>query len=209
MSHENWLITGLSLTVAVLLSLIAALTYQMSWSNLAIVTLLFGISYPLIWLAWRCYRFWQQAIMQLTSYSQILNEGEYNLHFKKQHKDNLLYELQKEIYDLAINHSDKKKQNQTLDNILSHILDAWPIPVCLFDHQMKLIYRNNAMNEQLKQPMLIGSSASDLGFRELGIREKGISEKGSQLSAKISHPDFNEKWQCQSISYLQNGNQHK
>ena len=69
---------------------------------------------------------------------------------------------------------------------------------------MKLIYRNNAMNEQLKQPMLIGSSATDLGFRE-----RGISEKGSQLSAKISHPDFNEKWQCQSISYLQNGNQHK
>ena len=101
MSHENWLVTGLTLTVVCLLSLTGALVLQLNWSYLGVATLLFTLCYPLIWLAWRCYSFWCQAIMQVSTYTQILREGEHNLHFKKQHPDNLLLELQKEIADLA------------------------------------------------------------------------------------------------------------
>lgn len=191
MSHEKWLVSGLSITVIIILSLTAALTWSIGWSNLAITTLLFFIFYPLAWLAWKAYQFWCLCIMQLTTFTQILREGEQNLRYKKQHKNNLLLELQKEIILLAHENSDKNEKNQTVEVLLSHILDAWSVPICLFDHQQQLTYRNSAMNGLLQQPMLLGTSSNDLGFHISGNN--------------FSHPLFDDKWQCQSIRYAQQG----
>lgn len=189
MSHENWLITGLTIAVICLLSLTGALVLQLNWSKLGVVTLLFTLSYPLIWFAWRCYWFWCQAIMQLSTYTQIMKEGEFNLHFKKQHPNNLLLELQKEITELARINFKKYQQKQAIDNLLNQVLDSWPVPICLFDQDFKLIYRNAAMNGQIQQPMLLGSLAKNLGF---------VFE-----DSRICHSKFDHKWQCQTISYLQ------
>ncbi|MCW8832301.1 MAG: HAMP domain-containing histidine kinase [Colwellia sp.] len=188
LSHEQWLIFTLSITVITILSLTAALTWSLAWSNLATATLVFLLSYPIIWLAWRGYHFWRQAIMQLTTYTQVMREGETNLHFKAQHKDNLLGELQREISALAKANQHKKQHNQTLENLLSHILDSWPIPVCLFDENNQLSYRNIAMREKLQQPMLLGTKAEDLGF--------------TLTDDSLSHAQFDQQWQCQSISYV-------
>ncbi|WP_019027163.1 sensor histidine kinase [Colwellia piezophila] len=187
-SHEQWLALGLTSTLIVILILVSALTYSLGWSKLAVATLVFLLCYPLIWLAWRCYHFWRQAIMQLTTYTQVIREGETNLRFKAQHPDNLLAGLQQEISALALGNEQKVKQNQTLENVLSHILDSWPIPVCLFDENNQLTYRNIAMKEKIQQPMLMGTSAADLGF---------VMENDT-----LTHSQFNQQWQCQSISYL-------
>ena len=48
------------------------------------------------------------------------------------------------------------------------------------------------MNEHIQQPMLIGTSATDLGFH---IHD-----------GNFSHDLFDDKWQCQSIRYSQQGN---
>ena len=191
MNHEKWLVSGLSITVIIILSLTAALTWSVGWSNLAVATLLFFIFYPLVWIAWKAYQFWCLSIMQLTTFTQVLREGEQNLRFKKQHKHNLLLELQKEISLLAHENHDRNEQNLTVETLLSHILDVWSVPVCLFDHQLQLTYRNNAMNELLKQPMLLGSYAKDLGFQ--------VDDNN------FSHPIYDDKWQCQSIRYVQQG----
>jgi len=188
LSHERWLVLGLTITTAIILGLTAALTQNMGWSILATATLIFFLSYPLIWFAWRCYHFWRQAIMQLTTYTQVIREGETNLRFKVQHQDNLLAGLQKEISALALGNEEKELQSQTLENVLSHILDSWPIPVCLFDENNLLSYRNIAMKENIQHPMLVGTSAHDLGF---------IIEEGN-----LSHSQFNQQWQCQSVSYI-------
>ncbi|MCJ8296239.1 MAG: HAMP domain-containing histidine kinase [Colwellia sp.] len=187
-SHEQWLAFTLTSTVLVILALVIALTFNIGWSKLAVATLVFLLCYPLIWLAWRGYRFWHQAIMQLTTYTQVVREGETNLRYKAQHKGNLLGQLQQEISALARGNEQKVKHNQTLENVLSHILDSWPIPVCLFDENNQLSYRNIAMKDKIQQPMLIGTSAEDLGF---------VLENDA-----LSHSQFNQQWQCQSISYL-------
>ena len=191
MSHEKWLVTGLSITLMIILSLTTALTWISGWSHLAIATLLFFMFYPLAWLAYKGYQFWCVSIMQLTTFTQILREGEKNLRFKKQHKHNLLLELQKEISLLAHKNLDSNKQNITVQKLLIDILDVWSVPVCLFDHQLQLIYRNNAMNELLQQPMLIGTDAKDLGFH--------------LDNNNLSHPFYDDKWQCQNIRYVQQG----
>jgi len=188
LSHERWLALGLTTTAVVILILCAALTHSLGWSKLATATIIFFLAYPLIWLTSSCYHFWRQAIMQLTTYTQIIREGETNLRFKVQHPDNLLAGLQKEISALALGNERKVQQNQTLENVLSHILDSWPIPVCLFDENNLLSYRNIAMKEKIQQPMLIGTSAQDLGFK--------------LESDNLSHSQFNQQWQCQSVSYL-------
>ncbi|ALO35945.1 hypothetical protein CMT41_15345 [Colwellia sp. MT41] len=188
LSHEQWLSFALTATLMLIFALVTALTNSLGWSILASATLLFFLAYPLIWLAWRCYHFWCQAIMQLTTYTQVIREGETNLRFKAQHPDNLLAELQQEISKLAIDKLKKAQQNQTIDHLLSHILDSWPIPVCLFDENNQLTYRNIAMKDKIQQPMLIGTSAADLGF---------VMDNDN-----LSHSQFNQQWQCQSISYL-------
>jgi nitrogen fixation/metabolism regulation signal transduction histidine kinase len=191
LSHERWLIISLTAVVFTLLGLTAALVWSLAWTKLAIATLVFLLAYPIIWLAWQAYHFWRQAIMQLTTYTQVIREGETNLRFKAQHKDNLLAELQREIASLATTNQQKKQQNQSLESLLSHILDSWPIPVCLFDEKDQLTYRNIAMKENIQQPMIIGTSAQDLGFE---IHED-----------KLTHGQFNQQWQCQSISYQHQG----
>jgi len=132
--------------------------------------------------------------MQLTTYTQVLKEGEHNLKYKKQNKNNLLQELQQEIETLAKTKLKKNTQNDTVESLLSHILDSWPIPVCVFDQNLNLIYRNSAMNEQIQQPMLNGTSASSLGFK---------FEHG-----QFSHNQFDKKWQKQSINYLNQSQKH-
>lgn len=129
--------------------------------------------------------------MHLSTYTQILKEGEKNLHYKKQNKHNLLLDLQHQIADLAKTNFDQSHQQQTVDNLLSNILDSWSIPVCLFDQDLKLSYRNSAMNEQLQQPMLLGTSAESLGFVLSRQLNNGV----------LNHPNFNQKWQCQTIKY--------
>jgi len=188
LSHEQCLIIGLCITALLILTLISALAWQLQWGNLAIATLTFFLAYPVIWLAWRSYHFWRQAIMQLTTYTQVIREGESNLRYKSQHKDNLLGELQREIFTLAQDNQYKNQQHQGLENVLSHILDSWPIPVCLFDENHQLSYRNIAMKEKIQQPMLIGTRAEALGF----TLENDV----------LTHNSFNQQWQCQSISYL-------
>jgi hypothetical protein len=108
LSHERWLVLGLSITALVILALSTALTQSLGWSKLATATLLFFLTYPLIWLASSCYHFWRQAIMQLTTYTQIIREGETNLRFRAQHQDNLLAGLQKEISALALGNEKKR-----------------------------------------------------------------------------------------------------
>jgi signal transduction histidine kinase len=193
-NHEKTLIITLSILVLLILSLVGALTLNIGWSLLGIATLLFTLAYPLIWLAWRCYSFWCQAIRQLTTFTQVLKEGEQNLRFKHQHQDNLLLGLQKEITGLAQVNLSSFQQHQSLDNLLSHILDAWSVPVCLFDENLQLSYRNTAMNEQIQQPMLLGSFAKDLGFKN--------------QNGQLKHPKFDQQWQCQSIQYLQANQKH-
>ncbi len=194
MSHENWLKSGLTLIIVLILGLVSALTWSIGWDLLQISSLIFVLLYPLIWLAWRCNQFWHDAIMQLTTYTQILKEGEYNLRYKKQHQNNLLLGLQQEISALAKNNQNKNMQDLTVETLLSRILDSWPVPVCLFDHNLKLTYRNAAMNEQLQQPMLSGTTSSDLGFK--------------LDNSNFSHVLFDDNWQCQSISYLYNNEKH-
>lgn len=189
MSHERWLIIGLSTTVAVIFLLIGALAHSWQWDSLQIATLYFILLYPSVWFARHCYLFWRNSVMQLTTYTQMLKENVHNLHFKQQHPDNLLLELQNEISSLANLNYKKNEQQITVDNMLSQIMDAWSVPVCLFDQELKLTYRNSAMNELLQQPMLVGSTAKDLGFK---VKQ-----------AVISHIKFDKKWQCQTIAYTQ------
>lgn len=194
MNHEKTLVISLTIVVLLIIGLVAALTLNLGWSLLGVATLLFALAYPLTWLAWRCYSFWCQTIRQLTTFTQILKEGEQNLRFKSQHPDNLLLALQKEITGLAQVNLTKSRQHQSLDNLLSHILDAWSVPVCLFDENLQLTYRNTAMNEQIQRPMLLGSLATDLGFK--------------QQHGQLTHPKFDQRWQCQSIQYLQENQDH-
>ena len=84
MTHERNLIIGLSLTVFTLLGLTGALALALNWHWLGVASLLFGLFYPLVWLAYRCFDFWRQSIMRLTTYSQVLQEGIHNINISQQ-----------------------------------------------------------------------------------------------------------------------------
>ncbi|WP_448564704.1 sensor histidine kinase [Thalassotalea ganghwensis] len=183
MRDERKIIVLLSINVIVILTLLGLLSWSISSSWLIVSTLLFLSSYPLIWLAWKGYNFWQQTIRQLTSYTQMLKEGDVNIRFKPNHQNSLVGELLNEITALA-----KKKNTeieQPISEVLHQIIHAWVVPVAVFDQSDSLVYRNKAMHEQLKQPMIIGSDIHTLGF--------------SETEHEITHPSFNDDWQCQLV----------
>ncbi|NQZ10113.1 MAG: GHKL domain-containing protein [Algicola sp.] len=194
MTHERKLIIGLSLTVFTLLGLTGAWVLALNWHWLGVASLLFGLFYPLVWLAYRCFDFWQQSIMRLTTYSQVLQEGIHNINISQQNPDNLLSELKQSIDILARAKQHDHKQAQTVQSLLGNILDSWTVPICLFDSNLRLTYRNKAMNEQILQPMLNGTQAQDLGFE--------------QKDQRLEHPIFDHRWQTQTINYQYQGEKH-
>jgi len=125
--------------------------------------------------------------MLLTTYTHLLSEGESTLSFKKQHKNNLLFALQKEIQQLAALKRNQHHQEHMFTQILGNILDNWPIPVCIFDHELKLTYRNNTISQQLRQPLLISTPAKDLGF--------------IVMDDQLHHQAFENQWQCQTLCF--------
>ncbi len=188
LNQEKWLITGLTATCFIILALISSLTWSLEWSLLSIATTLFIASYPLIWVAWKVYSFWRDTLMQLTTYTQILQNDKQNLRMTEQNPDNLTTHLRKEIERLAASKHKQASNQLTTDHLLSQILETWPIPVCLFDNELILTYRNSAMSQAIDRPMLIGLHASELGFKE---------EKGTLI-----HKQFKNEWQSQAISYV-------
>ncbi len=159
--------------------------WSLQWSLLAIATLLFVIAYPLIWLAWKIYSYWCQSLRQLTSYTQMLKEGETNIRFKSHPKKSLLRDLQKEI--TLLSQANKVQADQSINSTLLSSIEMWALPICLFDQQQQLVYRNQAMNEQLQQPMLLGEQAKALGF--------------TFVQDNYSHSCFTDNWQCHSMHF--------
>ena len=187
LNQERLIALGLALTCGIILLLIGSLAWRYEWSLLGITTTLFVASYPLIWCAWKVYSLWRDTLMQLTTYTHILRSGKHNLKMKRQHPDDLMMQLRQEIERLASTKDQQSQSQVNTEQVLAQILDTWPIPVCLFNSELVLTYRNTSMNLEIETPMLIGSTAKAMGFSF----QKGV----------LSHDKFNQEWQSQTIAY--------
>ncbi|OIQ46523.1 MAG: hypothetical protein BM565_11295 [Gammaproteobacteria bacterium MedPE] len=189
MTHERKLQLLLVIIVTVILALSLVVVYQRQWSMLAIATLAFVEGLLLTAIAYRLYEQWQLTLMNLTSYTQLLGEGVTNVIPRLTPTNGLIKALQEEINNLA---NQKVKQRHTSLQTLSTLMDEWPIAVALFDEQHQLIYRNPAMLEALKLPLLIGTPAKQHGF---------ITEPHN---GELSHPVLSNQWQTQQLWYNDN-----
>lgn len=189
MTHERKLQLLLVVTITVILTLSLLVAYQRQWSTLAIATLAFIEGLLLIAIAYRLYAQWQLTLMNLTSYTQLLGEGVTNVIPRLPPTNGLIKALQQEINKLA---EQNVKQRHAPLQTLSTLMDEWPIAVALFDGQHQLIYRNPAMLEALKLPLLIGTSAKQNGF----VTEPNCRE--------LSHPILRKQWQTQQLWYDDN-----
>ena len=184
MTHERKLQLLLVIIVTVILALSLVVVYQRQWSMLAIATLAFVEGLLLTAIAYRLYEQWRLTLMNLTSYTQLLGEGVTNVIPRLTPTNGLIQALQEEINNLA---NQKVKQRHTSLQTLSTLMDEWPIAVALFDEQHQLIYRNPAMLEALKLPLLIGTPAKQHGF---------ITEPHN---GELSHPVLSNQWQTQQL----------
>ncbi len=191
MTRESKVISALVLVCAVILSLLTALLYSLNWSHLGVFTLLFVVLYPLIWFSWRVWRFWSLPLMQLTSYTQMLKEGEHRQQLLAAGKNELFSELLAEIESLAEVKSREQQQLVTVEQLVSQIMDSWHLPVCLFNDNKTLLYSNNAANVLIQQPVLQGKPGQEMGFC---WQQDGIC-----------HPAFAAGWQVNTIEYHQQG----
>ncbi|WDE00389.1 sensor histidine kinase [Thalassomonas actiniarum] len=191
MTRESKVISALVLVCAVILSLLTALLYSLNWSHLGVFTLLFIVLYPLIWFSWRVWRFWSLPLMQLTSYTQMLKEGEHRQQLLAAGKNELFSELLSEIESLAEVKSREQQQLVTVEQLVSQIMDSWHLPVCLFNDKKTLLYSNNAANTLIQQPVLQGRPGEEMGFC---WQQDGIG-----------HPAFAAGWEVNTIEYHQQG----
>lgn len=189
MTREARLLIGLVAVSAVFLLLVTGLTLSLGWSLLGIVTLIFTLLYPVSYLCWKTWSFWRLPVMQLTTYAQILKEGEHNQRHKGGHPADLFSGLQKEIEALAATKNHENEQSLNIERLVSQMMDAWNVPICLFGHQQQLLYSNPVANELIQQPMLRGKSAGDLGF--------------DMHQGRLSHGAFQSGWECTTIAYQQ------
>ena len=187
LTQEKKLLIGLVLCVSLILALTGALAWSLQWGSLGIITILFFASYPLAFAATKIYQFWRDNLIQLTTYTQSLQVGKQNLRLKQYHNDSLMNHLRHEIDALNAAKQQQHSQQKTTSQLLMQILEAWPIPVCLFDSNLRLSYRNAAMIEHMNHPMLVGSSAKEIGFT--------LSRRS------LKHNQFNAGWQSQTIEF--------
>jgi len=185
-SFEFIIKTVLCCLVLLFLTLIALLAHEWGWSLLAICTLLFVVSYPLCWLAWRGWQFWSSSIMRLTVYAQSLHMGESGVGLAHQGKSELLDDLSREIERLGRSREGNVNSEQLLSVLLGQLFENLPVAIIAFDDQLILTYANRAAYDIADVSLLQGVSATDLGFLV----------KGNQ----IQHPALVSNWRCQSSS---------
>lgn len=191
MTREQKLLTGLITISGLFLILIIALLYSLNWSALGISTMLFVLLYPLCWFCRRVWRFWCLPVMQLTTYSQMLKEGAYSQQLSLGGKDELFTELLAEIDGLSMEKTREKAQALSVEQLVSQMMESWSLPICLFDQDKRLLYSNGVANDLIKQPVLQGKLAEDIGF--------------NWVNEGITHPAFLHGWEVNTIEYHQQG----
>ena len=172
-----------------ILSLFTGLLVALNWSWLAVLTCLFFASYPVIAISVYIYRQWHSSIVDATIYSQHLTEDKNQVAKYSLAQKGLMADLKDAITQLA---KETLGSSNTLDVIFT-TFDAWPNPVAVFDCNKKLVFRNHAMSLQIEQAMLIGSAAKELGF--------------SYRNSQLSHVQFGQDWQCQTIKLYHQHNE--
>lgn len=189
MSDERKILLTIMALNLFISALVIGLTAALNWSILAITTIIFILAYPQIFFSLKVYSFWKTNLMRLISHSHMLEQGINNSRYV-QHPDNLLAQLERAIEQLAANKDESNNQAQSLELLLSQILDNWSVPIVIFDQALQLNYRNKAMNDALQKPLLRGCSATDLGF--------------TLAKQQLTHPLFSRTWQTDTIKFRHN-----
>ena len=189
LTRQHWLLLALLSNAALLLILATGLTQALGWSWLGSVSLLFLLSYPMLWLIWKSWQFYTQPIIQLSSYTQMLKEETGNISCHMGSEQDLFTELQQQIEALAQHRQQDNTLQLELQQLFSQLMQQWQQPLCLFDAELQLLYASPAAVQAIQQPMLRGSKAEALGF--------------NQQTGQLSHPVFAADWQCQTSRYRQ------
>jgi two-component system nitrogen regulation sensor histidine kinase NtrY len=182
---------GLAGVVVIFLGLAAFIGLTLNWSLLAIFTLLFFLSYPLCWAAWRAWDFWRSSIMRVTAYVQSINMGESGVSLTQRGKSVLIGDLVREIKLLQSTHSSNTASTQMLTVLLAQLFEDIPIAIIVFDDNFTLIYANREAYAISEISLLQGMNASQLGF--------------VVKNEKIHHSSLSKSWRSQSsaLNYLQ------
>lgn len=180
-------LTGL---VVVFLLLAAFIGHTLNWSLLAIFTLLFLVSYPLCWGAWRAWDVWRSSFMQISAYVQSINTGESGVNIVRRGNSELIDDLLREINLLQEKYTANTASTQLLTILLSQLFEDIPIAIIVFDDKFTLIYANREAYAIKEISLLQGMQASQLGF---------VVD-----SEKIIHPRLSKSWRCQSsaLNYM-------
>lgn len=188
-TREHKILIALTVNCLLILSLLGGFTYALNWSLLAICTLLFFISYPLVWLCWKGWQLCNRPITQLISYVATLAEEPEMIQLQSKNENDLTTALQRQIEKLVRTTKDEHDSALSIEHLLSQVMQAWSQPICLFNNQLTLLYANPACFPIIKKPMLRGTPAKSLGF--------------SWQEGVLAHGAFNSDWQCQSTQYQQ------
>ncbi|AEF02087.1 sensor histidine kinase [Alteromonas naphthalenivorans] len=182
---------GLAGFVIVFLVLAAVVGHTLNWSLLAIVTLLFFLSYPLCWAAWQAWDFWRSSIMRVSAYVQSINMGESGVSLTQRSKSVLIDDLIREIKILQTSYTANTASTQMLTVLLAQLFEDIPIAIVVFDDNFTLIYANREAYTINEISLLQGMNASQLGF--------------VVNNEQIQHPILSKSWRSQSsaLNYMQ------
>jgi nitrogen fixation/metabolism regulation signal transduction histidine kinase len=190
-STESKIKLTLCCLVITLLGLAAAIGVLLDWSFLAILTLLFFLSYPLCWGAWKVWQFWRSSLMRMTAYVQSINMGESGVGLAERGHSSLIDELVVEIEHLHSKSHANNASNQLLSILFTQLFEDTPLAVIAFDDDFSLIYANREAYAINEISLLQGMQATQLGF--------------TVNKEQIYHPALAKNWRCQSsaLNYMQ------
>lgn len=186
-STESKIQLFLGCLVATLLCLAAAIGVLLDWSFLAIFTLLFFLSYPLCWGAWKVWHFWRSSLMRLTAYIQSINMGESGIGLAERGRSVLIDELVHEIEQLHAKTDVNGASQQLLSILFTQLFEDTPLAVIAFDDNFSLIYANREAYGISEISLLQGMQATQLGF--------------TVNNEQIYHPALEKNWRCQSSAF--------
>ncbi len=180
----------LPLYLVILFSLLTALLgfgvlALLGWSSLAIASVLFVIIWPLSALWYWLYLKIKLPLEQSLIFCQSLNEAALTLQLNTSKLPAAYQQLLNEITQLQSAHS---ATDHAL--LLTLVAQQLPFPLIVFDAEAKLLFANGAASNVLQLPLIVGSSAAQLGFT---------------TAPTLSHTALQQEWQQHCIQYQQQG----
>lgn len=193
-SFESLFKRFVSITVLILLALLAVIFYLTSASTLTITTVLLFVIFPYCFLAWRVKQATQTPLLGLAASLEAIRNEDYSLRVKPKFNEGAIKSLSDEVNFMADDLRIRKLHYDQQAVLVLKLIEQLATPIAMFDHKGRLNHGNDAFSlwsgKPWQQSKLHNAERLGLIFDDQKSGHWKIADKSIASLWQLRHSEF-------------------